>query len=481
MGIKVTIPFDDPAQHLSDPTKAIVSDGVGRLVNQFPPTEILYFNFDEDGINRSKRGEKDLEFFGTDNTGEIAEGLLRLGANLDRSAARINGIVLDTPHVLSAKMVYINRISSFTTTKEIFRVKSSTSSSMIRFYLLWQGAGMVRLSIDVVNELGAVVYTTVAAVYELIEGQEKCFGFSFTRLGSLSIFWDNAHFSTVSAATWDVKLASINITFGPELGTSIAAFDYDNVQLINEAFFTVSNAACNTEVYSKPRTFQQIITTSPFLMEELEDFQAFYRNYDSLDEFAHLLLIGAEYFFFDVDNDVWKVVRDPATDYNTAQEIRDNKDKLQISGGQGAFIQLVVLLRSMSGYSDPQITEYFIEYSMYFSLGVGPTVCAVVGSVIDDSGYPVAGARIHFAAKKDYLAGDHIACPNSQVISADNGKFVIPLVETETTGETVICSIVYSQIKADGTTEAVTKIYKNLVIPNKAGESLANIIRASLA
>ena len=86
MSATTLIEFDDPTEHTFDAVKMELANDKGRLKSLVSANEILFSNFDTNGDLVSKRGGKNIIFEGTDNTGQVANGLLSF-PNQDNSIA----------------------------------------------------------------------------------------------------------------------------------------------------------------------------------------------------------------------------------------------------------------------------------------------------------------------------------------------------------------------------------------------------------
>ena len=152
---------------------------------------------------------------------------------------------------------------------------------------------------------------------------------------------------------------------------------------------------------------------------------------------------------------------------NTAAEINTNASSLDIS--QGVALKIRVLLNS-DGTDTPTIATISFSYDFFITRPI-PNECIVYGW-LNDVAADVESVTVRGFTFSPFFHTENIIAVDKQVVSAVNGLFEIPLVETETVDEVLNIEITYLLI--DGSTKVFT--YSNLTIPDKVSESLENIV-----
>lgn len=472
-GIKVSIPFEDPSQHLYPATMEI-ADGAGRLADLQSSSELVYFNFDEDDSVRSKRGGKDIVLVGNNNDGEILDGWLQIG-KVNSSYANLLDQDLDTPDILSARFDYRPTVVSFSGEREIIRFQNTSDSSRIRFYVIWQGSGIYRLYAQVTSATGANLYNPIVSTFTMANLETVSAAFSFDKSGMFRVFVNGALDGEINSSSWNINFSNVDVTFGGSVSyNKTCIVDLTNIQIVNDALWPTEAEVETGPVYSKSKTYQQMITVAPLLMDQFIALSALYRYLGSGD-IRHTLMKNAEYIFFNASSGEFEVVKDAQTDHNSIDDLAANLDKLYLENGVGAYIQMVTLIKSADGYSTPEITHLDVEYKFYFSLGQQLPRCVVVGSVIDNQGQPATNIRLVVVAKDVFNNQTEISA-NSTYEVGENGKYSVAIVETESTETTVTIYIYHDDYDEEGNQITTKRVHKNLIIPNKTTEYLSQII-----
>lgn len=160
---------------------------------------------------------------------------------------------------------------------------------------------------------------------------------------------------------------------------------------------------------------------------------------------------------------------------STVQEINDNAASLDLDGG---FDVTPTPYLNSDGVANPSITCIDFQYNFYVE-PAQPDICMVFGYTTNLSGVVIPNAEICFTPSLVYPKANSsvykVILSDVCVISDADGWFKIPLIETETTMQTVDCRIKYINSKG----KPIEIIQKNLTIPNKTTESFNTIVASS--
>ena len=151
---------------------------------------------------------------------------------------------------------------------------------------------------------------------------------------------------------------------------------------------------------------------------------------------------------------------------STSTDINTNIGSLDLSSG-GTFKPVAYL--NSDGTDLCSITQIIYDYSFYIA-PTAPNECIVYGWVYDVAGDAVQNATVNFRVVTPFFYGENLIARSATATTDVLGYFELSLVETETLAETMKCVITYVDNSV-----TKTKTYSNLVIPNKASESFAQI------
>lgn len=470
MSIKVFIPFEDPAQHLFDTSKVEVANGVGRLKSIVSPSEVAYWNFDEDGNAISKRGGLEIDL-PSHNIANPSSAIVQNGWLEMKGNDFTYGNVLNIPKVDSGNNPSFRtklRMNSATySAGELISLTNNENGAQLRCYLQNQGGGVTRIWSQVKDNTGAIVYSGILgtrsfAIDDILEigfmRDEDTGKYHFTLDGVRG-----------SALTLTILFNTINLNLGG-VYSNRTNWSYKDIQLWNGLERPqLDGGVIASESFELPITYQYMITVAPMLMDKFVSFTGNYR-YAEAGEVMHQLMLNSQYWWFNVAEDKWEEITSPAQ-INTPEEITLNVSKLELEGGVGKYVQLVTFMKSNDGYKTPEVLDLEVSYRFYFGLGAGLSTCIVFGSIVDSSGRSVKGAKIRVWGK-DFFHGNTYVTRNYEYITNDNGKWDLQIVETETIGKTANVTIEYTDL--DGV--FVKKDFKNLIIENVSSKSFVQLL-----
>lgn len=152
---------------------------------------------------------------------------------------------------------------------------------------------------------------------------------------------------------------------------------------------------------------------------------------------------------------------------NTAEEIQNNKESLDLS--LGANLKIKVFLES-DGSVTPSITTITMDYDFYVSVQV-PYECIVYGWVRNLEGDSIENASIRVYSEP-FFYNDNFVGIDSKVTTNSDGYFEMSVIETETISKTVSFEMNYVENE-----RYKKRIYKDVVIPKQTSVSLGDIVK----
>lgn len=459
-GMKLVIPFTDPLQHMYDPTRMKVADNLGSLNELYPSSEILYANFSVDAGTISKRGGREIVLYGSDNTGVIEDGILQIAKNLDRSAAKYESISLPTPNEVSGKVRSIINAAGYGGNKYIKVIQNLHDDSRIAFYTQHIGANLHRINVEVLDADGTVMTRSILDTKDYDMGTVVHITYSFKRGENLYCYVDGEHKLTMDVSAWNVNFSQVDLTFGQYDGTSNTFYNIDFVQFINADYYYSEGDVDTDQPYSYDQTYQEMITVAPTLMDK---FLKFYPTYNFIDtgDIRHRIMIGAAYYFYNTVDAQWQPVANPATDFNTIDEINDHCQELELNEGVGSVIQYTTLIKSTDGFEAPSIVTIGLEYRMFFTFGQATPTCLIYGKVEDAFAEAVEGASVRFIPDEGQFADKTQVGGGREIFTESNGKWS----QGYTQGMTGTFCITYKTIDCDGDDDEVQLKYTDITIP----------------
>jgi len=469
MSIQVHIPFEDEAQHSFDANELELINGSGQLVDKTDPLELFYFNFSEDGSNKSIRGNKELELYGSDNTGKVENGVLNLG-NSDNSFAKLENIsIADGTFAFRGKFKNTDLAVSGSSVMEI---ASNTGNAKIQIKFYNANPNFHRVDLLVTNDAGDVSLSAQLSS-TIVMGETVDIGISM-RSGRVRALIDGVFVATyVPSGSHD--FTDSTIYFGSQsflaAGEKQSNYHFYDFQLLDYDAFT-GGSISTEEQYSFNTEYQPMLMIAPILMDSFVSFGGDYNAANLAGGIAHQLLINSTIYYFNVISDAWE----PATlsiHINTPEEISDNVSKLVIDPGIGAYVQIITLFKSVDGYRNSLISSIDLAYKFYFAQDE-TAKCTVYGAIVNSSGRPVSNAKIKVRGE-DFFYDNVLISRNVEFVTGENGKFDLPIVETESNGQKVTILIEYLDL-IDGVEELVENTYADLIIPDSPSKRFVDIV-----
>lgn len=459
MSVKAKVEFDDFAEHTMDTTKLTLLDDKGQQKAQFSPDEILFANYDADGINVSKRGAKVIAFSGVDNTGQVLDGLLKFTV-ATRSLgiyAGIDSIVDD--FALRCRIETL--IGSTVLDRDLMVLKSNVDNSQIRFLYQNAGGGLTRIVCKVTDSAGAIANSVVLTTVSLAVAPNANIALSIDDDGNMLCYLDGVLKDT--SATPALDFTDCDLIFGDDsLGRASA--NYDNVQLWKSNFLTEGFAF----PFPEPTTFVldelTMLTSIPFIVNKLT----------SID-IIHEIPAGAQLGFFNLIGGIphwvlagsWVVANGKLAETNTLAEIQAAIDTIPIVEGIGKLLQLGAIFKSDTGYDTALIESTTYIFNMAFKSG-NVFLCSVTSTVIDNAGQVVVGATVRVQSKDKFI-NNVLVGPSAKALTGPLGKFSISIPETETDGTAVDIFVEYTEKRVlEGVEFDAPVIFEHLnkIIPN---------------
>ena len=209
-----------------------------------------------------------------------------------------------------------------------------------------------------------------------------------------------------------------------------------------------------------------ITINSPFFMTELSSMDAV-ENKAGLDELKHVMKFQGLFYY--MVGDVVTPSNGTYAQSNILAEIQAVLAVAPIDINPDSSVQLVTFLHSDDGSTTPDLTSVTLGYDFLVVIGAVDK-CVVYGSVYDNSGNPVAGAKITIDSD-DFFYDDALIALSSIGYTNSAGVFDIKVVETVTDAKTVNVTIEYTQEGKKKKTK-----YTGITIPNQATVALGSII-----
>jgi len=316
--------------------------------------------------------------------------------------------------------------------------------------------------------------------------------FSYTGVGSIIAVEDSEVLEagsprfTVAGLYWNGSAWAIsNGTYAQastsaQIVTNLPALNVSGAEFVPVSiFFNDSISISSVDLISITVTGQTFPTDNPsieskthFNMATLESFDALEVK-GGLDEIRYQLRIGGVLHYISAGEAITS--NGSYAESNTLEEIKDVLENAPVDIDPDSEVFIVALLHSETGLTFPEIEWVSAGFNYYYA-GDSVNYCIVTGKIVDNSGLPVAGATIEFDSKKDYIYGENFVSRKSTFTTGADGKFLARLLETVSTGKTLICTIKYTEDDVEKTI-----VYKNLVIPALLSKTLSEIISDSLA
>jgi len=196
------------------------------------------------------------------------------------------------------------------------------------------------------------------------------------------------------------------------------------------------------------------------------------------DEVRYNVVVNDLPLWFDPVQTSWVASSGVQAETNTLAELNLNAPTLPIS--LGAAVQFKAFLISDDATTTPILVSLEVQYIFGIVDGCEPVKCVVYGCILDNTGVPIAGAKVSVNGE-DYFYTDSMAVAGADkaaliarsAIGYTNaeGEFSLEVVETTTDGTTVDFVIEYKQ---NGKT--IKKTYTGLTIPIEVSKPLGNLV-----
>lgn len=472
MSVQAIVEYIQPLDHiLSDSEKIEIVNGQVRLKSQVLASEVLFSNFDTANELTSKRGDKELVFEGTDNTGQVADGVLKF-PNQDRSTASYKAIQNITgDFAFRAKLIF--NIATTALTRNLVRLVSNVDSSQIRFYLSNQGGGVSRIYREIYDSSGTLISSFITGTRTLSVGSSINIAFSNDDDGNTLTYLDGVLVSTVASPTFD--FTNCELLFGDNTSASQSVCcNYDNVQLFNSHAITAAFAFPFPEPTTYSLVEQTVLHNTPFTMSDWSSYDSIYEALtgSQLKQFIHRDTIPYKY---NTTTSVWEPIDLTSTfisQCNTKEEIESNRDDFPLTSGIGTQMQFGSVLKSDDGYTTPILDNYSLNYGKTVKPDA-PSTCLVKGTFFNVLGKSVTDVEIEISSK-DHMAGPIFVGPSAKEPVNADGSFAIQIIETETINKTIDWTFHY---KENG--EAKTFVIKRLTIRNLAERTFEQVLSDS--
>lgn len=461
--------FNDTLEHLYDPTKLEIINGEVKLKSQALAGEILFANYDADGIDSSKRGGKTIIFEGVNNTGEVKDGVLKF-ATEDRSIGsykNITDIVADFGFRARVESNILTTVQE----REIVRLVSNIDSSQIRFYLQNQGAGISRVKREITNSAGAVVSDLIIATADL--SVMPNYNIAFSNEGNIEnrTYFNGVLVSTVTFTNFD--FTDCDLIFGDDTsGVRTATSNYDNVQLWSSDAIQSDFDFPFPEATTYSLLEQEILTTVPYLMDQLIDFEVSIEQLNGSLIKSYFLRNVSRYWFNTVSS-LWEVqspILPKINQSNTQEEIKANASSFPLTKNIGAYIQVFNVMKSSpDGYTTPILDFFLLEFIFRFKLA-DIRLCTVYGGVFDNNGRPMSGVKIEVNSK-DYFYNNSFIAGKGETLTNSDGLWSLTVVETTSDATSVDFKFTYTEDQ-----KLVPKTFKRRIIPIESSKRFVDLL-----
>ena len=471
--LKNVISYSNPADFTYNASDIEIAGNEAKLAVKVWPgaaSEVAYWNFSIDSSLVSKRGGQTISLpdynIANPNVGEVINDWLELKGDTFSYGSLLGVPKIDNgsnPTVSCKIKVNFATISS---QKNIITLTNSGNSASIRFYFSNQGGGVTRIYGELKNNPGTIVFSSIIgtrtfAVDDVIE-----IGFS-RESGSGNYYFtlDGVKSATVGAT---VLFDDINLDLGGPYSNR-TNFSYSDLQLWNgldridlEIPGGGQRAPQSTYNTNDPVLEVNAKVTATELIDLSDD--TFGENPPNT-EINYIVEVNGVDKYFDGLN--WVNSDLSYAQSNTPVEITANLGTLDLIGG--TLIGLKVLFHSMDGENTPVVAETSLCYTNTYTSG-SVAVCNVKGTILDASGFPVAGAKIKIDSS-DHFNTESAITKEAFVYSDTSGNFSLPAVETATTGTTANITVEYRQ---NG--RLIRYVNANKTIPNQSEAFLSNLV-----
>lgn len=465
MAVTSLIEFDDDLEHTFN-SNLEISDDKGKLKNIFLESELMFFNFGTDNNLNAKRGAYQLVFSGVN--GDVSNGFLNLDDD-NVSRAKISNVQnAGLENNFSFRMKLKVPFVSIVTEKAIFTLKSNADLSQVRFYFTNQGSGVTRINREIKDNLGNIISNAIVATIAFSVGHITEIAFSYDSINGSKTYLDGVLKN--STALYVSNMSNCDVVFGGITGNSFCS--YDDFQLWVDEIDLLSNG-----ITPEPTDFSIVenamITDIPFLMDELNDFIE-NSQIPVLTFLKHFFIINLNQYWF--NGNAWVASNGKLEQSNTSAEIKANLQSFPLVKGIGGYVQIAHVFKSDSGYATPLLESIQIIFGFKFKPDELKK-CIVYGTVVDNQGNPVQGAIVEIDSKDKFYNSAFVG-PKAEVITNEQGKFAVGLIETETTGTSVNINIKYNsgKTKPDGSIIFNIFSYKNRIIPNFPSRKINELI-----
>lgn len=463
------IEFDTPSEHQYDSTKISILNGQAKLISLVSPSELLFFNFD-DISNPShiagadvapKRGSVNLTLpdynIANPNVGVINNNWLTF-----ETATYSFGIINNLAKIASSSgnnpafrtKIRVNA-ATYGTPWSLLTITNNENSAKIRIYLENQGGGVTRVRGELLDNTGASIYAGIIGTKTFSIDDIMDIGFSRNDAGGYYFMLDGV---IVGDLTATIKFDTMNIEIGGPYSNK-THWDYDDLQFWNgDERINLSYDGISLESITYSINEEMIATTMPLLLDEIISFEA-QQDVVTNTNVGYILMKNTDLYYFNTTSSEWELSNGTLALSNTDQEINDNVTTFPVAKHVGAYIQVIQIIKSDTGYHTPTIEGYTFKYTFEFQLASVST-CSVYGEVRDNSGVPVVGAVVEFDSTNK-IYNNAMIFPKAKTLTNALGKWSLRLVETETQNASGTFIITYDN---DGDEEQ--QFYKNKIIPN---------------
>jgi len=462
MGVKAIVEFIDPSSFTYDNTKLAIANSQLTLASQVSPSELCYFNFNTDSDNDATRGNFPISPSGG---ASISGGKLLLPTTTAKAA--LNTSYYSTSTGAIHFKLTLNSFPTVAQTLVDYRDPSGASQAQNYIRVQDGGSGNIQFRWIMRDDSGTTFINAAFGVMAHTPGMEVDVYYEWDLVGGSQRFFLNGvgAYNSPSIATM-TNTGAHTFIIGKDRDTSSLDFDVDDFQTFNTAVKAgeSSFSVPVPEATPYPTGSHKCIVNPLITLDQVNGFMA--SSERNTGEIKYYFTINSVPYWHDgVD---WVVSDETIAQSNTEPEIQANIETIPVS--DGVSLRMSIFLEGSDLYQTPVINSVCMDYDFFLD-PVLPVVCAVYGSVRDNGGNAVGGAKVTFQTP-DYFYNNSLIATKVEGFTDNDGVFAIAVVETQTIpGIDATCTIEYKEAG-----KTIKNTYTGLEIPASLTAKISDLI-----
>lgn len=366
---------------------------------------------------------------------------------------------------------------STSTSRNLFSLSDAEDSlnNAIRMII---ASGTQLLRIDVYDSSGNSLFIKQTGnTFTMVGGTKKKVAFCYDSTNNeYRYFIDGTLIGGVNAGTAGSRGApSGNIRVGRDY-TSVnqagAGGTIDNVILSDSVLYTANYSTTSGLPEHKYLSTGSVVLNTAIGASSLTSF-AESSSLPSGTSVRYIVQHNSIDYWYDASDSAWETSNGTIAQANTVGAINTNANTFfsdnSLSGGDVRFKAFLV----SPGTVTPALINNTVSYDFFVSTPAAPTECVVSGFMKDLIGEAITSATLGIEYSDKIISGNIIIPPTETTVQTDNdGRFVVSLVETETTSNSVTARFIFQYTQNNRPRQLH---FSTVVIPNTSSASIQNL------